>query len=706
MSRKEFVAPSRAIVSERQIDDGMKDESRFGALVTATSQVVYAMSADWSRMLWLRGGGFLRDSPQPSAIWLKKYIHPDDQKEVMGRIRKAVRRGKIFELEHRVLKADGSIGWVHSRAVPIHNANGKTQEWFGAASDVTERKAMEARLLDSERRLALALRAAHSAVWELDVATRKILPADDLLYTMLGYAPGVPDTLEGWVALIHEQDRPGIIQLLEDVIQGARDSYPGVELRYKARDESWRWILCQAVAAERNRDGTATRLVGTHTDIHDRKMAAVREKEAAQHDPLTQLPNRALIYQYAEHLLAGVRRNKGNAAFLFVDLDRFKPINDTYGHSVGDALLSGVARRLTECLRNEDLVGRIGGDEFLVLLAHVGGEDDAAKVARHILLEVGKPYIAGEVSLHISPSIGISIYPQHGGTVDQLIRHADAAMYQTKASGRNDFQFFRLDSSSRVTAALRMESRLHEGLEAKEFELYFQPIVELPSNRVIGAEALMRWPAMQADPEEFIPVAEAAGFMPALGNWALLEACRQRRIWQDGGLPPIAMAVNVSPTQFRQKDFVGNVRKALVETGLPSRDLKLEITESTAMQNIDEVVRVLGALRDMGITVALDDFGTGYSSLAYLTRLPIDILKLDQSFVHNLAKDSTCQAIADGILALAKSVGLAVVAEGVESVEALNFLNERHCPQGQGFLFSAPLPGPEFFDWYQQQAIH
>ncbi|ANQ85712.1 hypothetical protein dqs_2682 [Azoarcus olearius] len=437
------------------------------------------------------------------------------------------------------------------------------------------------------------------------------------------------------------------------------------------------------------------------TDITERKAA----ERIAQHDPLTGLPNRALLYEFAEHLLAAATRERAGAAVLFVDLDRFKPINDTYGHQIGDAVLKQVATRLGECIRGGDLIARLGGDEFLAVLAKIGRAEDAASVARHALDHLRQPYRVDGLELTVTPSIGISLFPQDGEEIEELIRNADAAMYHAKENGQNDFQFFRAEFNDRMREALRIESRLRQGLADREFVLFYQPVVDTETVEVVGAEALLRWPAMNSEPGQFIPVAEKAGMIRPLGNWVLQEACRQQREWADKGGPSVPIAVNVSPLQFRQKNFVASVGDALQRNGLSPASLRVEVTEGTLMADAEAARHILSGLQAIGVKVALDDFGTGYSSLGYLSRLPIDILKLDQTFVQGIGRHDASTAVVEGIIALGRSLGLEVIAEGVESAEVAAFLREHHCDRSQGFHFSPPMPPEQFERWWADRAV-
>ena len=582
-------------------------------------------------------------------------------------------------------------------------------EWDGKRAqvavlrDITERRRAEQTLRESEKRLTMAMEVAKLSFWDTDLKTGQVID-DERLLKLLGYRRSeIKSTRQAWERLMHPDDLPGVLHALDAYLQGATQTFRQ-QFRMRTKGGEWRWILVQGEVVERDPEGNPLRLIGVSEDITIRRETEERLRQFFQHDPLTGLPNRGLLYEFAERLLSGDSRNGTLTAVLFVDLDRFKPINDTYGHDVGDAVLKEVAKRLNESVRGGDMAARLGGDEFVVVLGQLHNEEDAATAARHALQSLGRPYELHGLSLIVTPSIGISLFPQDGERIDDLIKNADIAMYHAKEGGKNDFQFFRQIFNERAHEALRLESRLREGLARHEFMLVYQPVIDTETNAVVSAEALLRWPAMASGPERFIPVAEKAGFMRTLGTWVILEACRQQREWHDHGLPSFPLAVNVSPIQFSQKNFAASVGAALAASRLSPQDLRLEVTEGTVMRDVEEAAEVLGALHALGIKVALDDFGTGYSSLSYLNRLPIDTLKLDQSFIKGIGKIGNDTAVAEGIIGLGRALGLEVIAEGVESMAALDFLRSQHCQHGQGFHLGRPMPPAEFEQWYGQRA--
>jgi diguanylate cyclase (GGDEF)-like protein len=389
-----------------------------------------------------------------------------------------------------------------------------------------------------------------------------------------------------------------------------------------------------------------------------------------------------------------VRRHAEQLAVLFIDLDLFKRINDTLGHSVGDEVLQEMARRLKLCVREGDTVSRMGGDEFTVIQPALHDAEDALRLARRIVESLRAPFAAGGRELYVTSSIGIAIFPDDGASPEELLRHADTAMYRAKDLGRNSYQLYNASMNAESFERLTMESHLRQALERQELRLNYQVKVDLVSNRTTGVEALLRWqnPALGAvSPAHFVPLAEANGLIVPIGNWVLQTACRQARDWLDSGLPEISIAVNFSPRQIHQHDLVASVSAALTASGLPAERLEIELTENLLMENIDEVAPKLHRLRDMGVRISIDDFGTGYSSLAYLKRLPIDTLKIDISFIRDVPEDSDDAEIVAAIIAMAHRLGLQVVAEGVERAEQVGFLRALGCDAIQGYLVGRPL---------------
>ncbi|KAF0191252.1 MAG: PAS/PAC and GAF sensor-containing diguanylate cyclase/phosphodiesterase [Gammaproteobacteria bacterium] len=445
--------------------------------------------------------------------------------------------------------------------------------------------------------------------------------------------------------------------------------------------------------------GDAHTLVRALRYAVERKQSEDKLTYLAQYDHLTGLPNRALFRDRLNRAMTQVTRYQGTIGLMFLDLDHFKEINDTLGHDVGDLLLKAMAARLKKCVREGDTLARLGGDEFTVILDNLGGADDATAVAEKIIAAMQPPFELGEHEIFVTSSVGIALYPNGGKTAEDLIKHADAAMYHAKSLGRNNYQFYTTTLDSQGLQRMTLENRLRHALEREEFLVYYQPLIDPHSKRITGAEALLRWqPAGEEPilPGEFIYLLEQTGLIIAVGEWVLQTACTRNRAWQNDGLAPIPIAVNLSARQFRQKELAATVERALLATGLESRYLQLELTEGLLMENTGLTDRTLTTLKEMGVRLSVDDFGTGYSSLSYLKRFPLDTLKIDQSFVHDLATGPHDPALVNAIIALGHSLRLTVVAEGVETAEQLAFLSKRGCDEVQGYYFSYPLPTAEF----------
>jgi diguanylate cyclase (GGDEF)-like protein len=416
----------------------------------------------------------------------------------------------------------------------------------------------------------------------------------------------------------------------------------------------------------------------------------------ARHDELTGLPNRTLLYDRLERALAHARRGKTAVTVMFVDLDRFKEVNDTFGHAAGDELLCQTAFRLKACLREEDTVARLGGDEFALLLPHVNGFEGTVTVAERVMQAFRAPFSLAEQRMVVSPSMGVAIYPEDGNDTHQLLANADTAMYRAKDMGRNTYEIYSTALQTRAHERLALEAALRRGLENNELVLHYQPKIDLSTRRIVGAEALVRWEHPERGlllPGHFVPLAEQSGLVVALGETVLNAACDQMRAWQLEDLPVVPVSVNVSARQFRH-GIVDLTASVLRRTGLEPRYLELELTESAAVDSLELTAEALGDLREMGVSCSIDDFGTGYSSLSYLSRLPIDSLKIDKSFVQ--AQSLADASIVAAIIAMAHSLGLRVIAEGVETEEQLAYLAEHRCDEVQGYLFSKPVPADEF----------
>jgi diguanylate cyclase (GGDEF)-like protein/PAS domain S-box-containing protein len=419
----------------------------------------------------------------------------------------------------------------------------------------------------------------------------------------------------------------------------------------------------------------------------------------ARQDALTGLPNRTLLHDRLVNAIAAAQRHGHRIAVVFLDLDRFKRVNDTLGHAFGDQLLQSVADRLRASVRATDTVSRQGGDEFVILLGEAGTREDLEQTVAKILAAVRTPHRVRGRELHVTASLGIAMYPDDGADVETLIKHADIAMYYAKDHGRDDYQFFTQEMNALLVERQALEDSLRGALDRREFLLHYQPKIDLATGRMIGAEALLRWRHPQhgmVKPQRFVPIAEESGLIVPIGQWVLLEACRQAREWQESGLRPVPVAVNISALEFRSKGFLQRVRSILRETRLDPRLLELELTESVLMESLASTAEMLRELKSMGLRLAVDDFGTGYSSLSYLIQFPIDALKVDQSFLREITGAEDVSPIITAVISMGKSLNHRVIAEGVETPQQLAFLRAQRCEEGQGFHFSRPLPADQF----------
>jgi len=448
-----------------------------------------------------------------------------------------------------------------------------------------------------------------------------------------------------------------------------------------------------------DKNGNPQYLLGISEDITERKKAEEQLTYLAQYDSLTGLPNRNLFRDRLSLTMARAKRNGQMLALMFLDIDRFKEINDTLGHTIGDEVLQAASGLLRESLRDVDTIARLGGDEFTIILENITHEDQAIVVAEKIQKAFSDPVVIQKQEIFVTASIGIALYPRDAEDIDALLQTADNAMYRAKEEGRNTYEFYAHEINAQAAERLNMQNLLRYALERQELLLHYQPKVKVKSGQIIGAEALIRWNSKElglVSPSQFIPLAEKTGLIVPLGEWVLKTACTQNKAWQDQGIPPLVMSVNLSPRQLRQKNLMAMITGVLDKIGLAPRFLELEITESMIMHHADKAIAILQQLHQLGIHLSIDDFGTGYSSLAYLKRFPVQKLKIDQSFVRDLTVNADDASIVTAIIAMAKSLGLEVVAEGVETKEELAFLSKLHCDEYQGYYFSKPVPAEEF----------
>ncbi|MEK6742782.1 MAG: EAL domain-containing protein [Nitrospirota bacterium] len=504
-----------------------------------------------------------------------------------------------------------------------------------------------------------------------------------------------------WFRMVHEADRPAVLEMSSQIIAGRTP--PPLEHRIIHRDGGIRWIKNTAVP-QCDRDGNVVAYDGLVSEITARKQAEQKVRHAAHYDGLTDLPNRELLCDRIRQALVRALRHGRALAVMVLDLDRFKNINETLGHTVGNQLIRAVSERLVRCVREDDTVARPGGDEFIILFADLAGEQDASFVARKIQESLLKGFqIAGQ-EFFLTTSIGISLFPAHGADEDTLIKNADAAMYRAKAEGRNNFQFYAPAMHADAHKKLFLEHNLRKALDREEFTIHYQPLIDLVTGRTTGAEALVRWQHPELGllfPMEFIPLAEETGLIIPLGEWILQKACMQARQWRESDFPPLRISVNLSMRQFTHNAITDTVLRAINMAQIHPGLLELELTESMVMNNAESTIASLRELKSIGVHLSLDDFGTGYSSLSRLKDLPLSTLKLDQSFVNAITRDRSNAAISRAIIALSHNLDLRVTAEGVETTDQLEFLRGLGCDEVQGYLFSRPLPAADMTAFMQ-----
>jgi diguanylate cyclase (GGDEF)-like protein/PAS domain S-box-containing protein len=633
--------------------------------------------------------------------WRSRSLHPDDLPRVQ-QVMQAHITGQtdFFESEHRIMNASGDWIWVRSRGKVVErDAAGNPLRIAGTARDITQ-----SRLAEGERRIALeVLRSMGEAVAviDLDFCFVSVNPA---FSRITGFSEdevrGLPSSI-----LDSEQHSRDFHQRLRDTAERVGHWKGEVWQKRKDGEEFLGWI---EVAEVRDRHGERTHFVAVVTDITDKKRAEQELLYLANYDTLTGLPNRGLLGERLSRAVVRARRQETRVAVLFLDLDRFKDINDSLGHSAGDRILKAAAARLLATVREIDTVARLGGDEFTVVLEDLTDVVGAEEMAARIISAFAEPLdVDGRRETVISPSIGVALFPDHGSAPTDLLKFADTAMYGAKARGRNTWLLYTeaMDAEARRRASVI--AALRRALEREELHLLFQPKLSLRSGRITGVEALLRWHSAEIgeiEPSDFIPLAEETGLILPIGEWVLREAARTLARWRAAGLTDIAMAVNVSMLQFLRSKLPEHVAAVIADTGIPASGLELEVTESMVMANAEQAIRVMRTLKNIGVRIAIDDFGTGYSSLVYLKRLPIDTLKIDKEFVGDLTTDPDDEAITATVITMAHSLGLNVVAEGVETDEQLQYLRDHHCDEIQGFHLARPLDARHCCDFIREFA--
>jgi len=699
---RHHVAIIRDLTEQRKRDRDLREsEERLRQAVRVSDIGIFDHDQRSDRVYWSpeqrRIYGWEADEP----ITLAKFIacvHPDDSERIAAQIQRAhdPAGDGLFDVEHRILRRDGNVRWIKTRSQTFFEGEASERRpvrTVGAIADITQARAAEQALRDSEARYQTLIDTVPDPVL-VHVGGRYVY-ANPAALQLLGARSADQIVGSDALSIVHPDSRDFARERISRQQRG--EPVP--------RNVEQRWLRLDGTAVDVEVTGVPFMLGDKRAvhvisrDITERKQVQARIEHLAYHDALTQLPNRSLLLDRLQQALARCRRRGSRGALLFIDLDRFKTINDSLGHPIGDLLLREVARCLTSHVRAEDTVARLGGDEFIVLLGDIDASRDttaheARSVAEKIHAALAREFSVAGYTLHVGASIGMVVFPDSDESADDILRHADIAMYRAKTAGRDTICFFSPEMQAAVTERMHLEAQLRHALDNREFALHFQPQVEIATGRVIGAESLMRWlrPGRdQLSPAVFIPILEESGLILQTGDWVLRTACLIAATLA-GSNPGFRVAVNVSPRQLHQASFAERVRAILDECQARPEWIELEITEGAIIQDIQDAVRVMTSLKQLGLHFSLDDFGTGYSSLSYLKRLPLDTLKIDRAFVRDCTVDPNDAAIVRAIIAMARSLEVQVVAEGVETQAQLRFLGEQGCNAYQGYYFSPPVP--------------
>ncbi len=639
----------------------------------------------WS--LWVRRHFGIQDDTPLSYERLIRAIHPDDWPRVRDVMNTSMKSADApYHVEYRTIgEADRALRWIEASGRSMLDADTGVIRLVGTTLDITTKKlaTMESRANESRIRTAFDNIPDILVIYDRNLVIRYINPAVEVTSgmppsTFIGRREDEifpPSMIEPWQPHLLASFEQGVRQHTEVIV-----NLPSGERH-----------LSISFVPLKDPHGFVHEVMGIVRDLTDQKKAEHEAIEAALHDPLTGLPNRVLFFDYSIHCFNRQRSGGKQGALFFIDLDRFKLVNDVHGHQIGDELLQKVATRLTDETQGRGQVFRLGGDEFVILLSEVTDSSEAAFLAQRLTESLSQPFTVRGIDLLISASTGIALYPRDGDDILTLLNAADHAMYNAKESGKNHWQFYSSTLSQRLRRQLQLQSRLRTALTNAEFEIFYQPIIDISSGRLVSFEALLRWPAGEVGPDQFIPAAEAVGQIIPIGDWVIEQVCAMQRKWQDTGYPLIPVAVNVSALQLRQPDFLNKLQESLKKYQLDASALHIELTESTVLEDVEHAVRVLNALRETGTRISLDDFGTGFSSLSHLSRLPIDKIKIDKSFVQHVFDDAPARAVTEAIVTLGRRLKLEVVAEGIEDESTLKAMQSLGCDQAQGFFIGYPL---------------
>jgi diguanylate cyclase (GGDEF)-like protein/PAS domain S-box-containing protein len=622
-------------------------------------------------------------------------IYPEDREKVRNHAIVSLKSENCEPYEYRFIKKNNELMWVLEMVTPIFYKGERAA--LGSFMDITDRKQMEQELTRSEEKYRSILENIQEAYFEVNLAGNFTF-FNDSLCRMTGCSK---EELTGsnYSQFSDKENSKNVFQTFNKVYNTG-ESTEGFDWLVIRKDGTKRYIEA-SISLRKDSSDKPVGFKGVIRDITERKRIEHELNHMATHDALTGLPNRLMFIQMLNQAILSAKRNKKQLAVLFIDLDRFKTINDSLGHEAGDILLQEIAKRFTQSLRAVDIVGRLGGDEFIILIEDFNNLNQVKKVAQKILATAIKPIVLMGEECRVTASIGISLCPKDGKDEQSLMKNADIAMYFAKEEGKNNYQFYSKNIHTTTNERLSIETNLRLALERREFYLNYQARLDFKTGEITGVEALLRWENTSlgsVTPSQFIPVAEETGLIVPIGRWVIKTACAQNVAWQRQGLPAVCMAVNLSLRQLMDYNLIEDIRSILKEVGMAPNLLELEITESMVMHNPARLVGVLTQIKEMGLRLAIDDFGTGYSSLAHIKHFPVDTLKVDRSFIRNLPQDSEDKAITEAIITMGKTLSLTVVAEGVETKEQQDFLREQVCDEMQGFYFSKPIAPDQFGD--------
>ena len=687
----------------RLIERGRAEAARaqLAAIIENSNDTIFSRTLDGIITSWNTGAERMFGYAASEAIGqrVEQLILPPEVRAQVAKNVDRVRHGeRVAPYETRRMTKDGRMIDVLSSVSPIRDDAGEVIGASVILHDISAIKQAEAARRESEERFHAAFEQAGVGMGlrDIDPLKPRWLRVNQKLCDILGYTREELLQLTS-VDITSPEDRDAAIDYNQRLRRGELKDYSR-EKRYVRKDGRIIWVNL-TIATVNGPDGRPTHLISVIEDITQRKEADARLLYLAHYDSLTDLPNRVLFRDRLQQALAQAQRNDWLIGVLLIGIDRFKNINDTYGHEVGDKVLREVGQRIAECTRLGDTVGRLGGDEFGIILSNLGANEDASLVAQKIMDSLTQPLQIDGAETYLSASIGITLYPADSKDADALIRDANAAIRRAKELGRNNFQFYKTEMNARAKDKLGLETSLRRALDNNEFLLHYQPKINLQAGEITGFEALLRWQRPErgmVSPADFVPLLEETGLILPVGDWVLRTACAQARAWRDSGLGPVTIAVNLSVRQFLQRDLDQHLLQIINDAGIEPGLLELEITESFLMHNPEEAASTLLKLKAAGISISVDDFGTGYSSLSYLSRFPIDSVKIDRSFVRDVTQNPENAAIARAVIGLAHTLGMKSVAEGVETEAQLGFLSTNGCDEIQGFLFAPALPVAEF----------